>query len=67
MAGVYVFSIIISKLGYWSELDLIVLLKIDESLEINFYDTILPFSLFVNLQIKSNGNLMLIDKEVAKQ
>ena len=49
MAGATVFGIIISKLGYWKKLGLIVLLEIDKSLELSFHDTVLPFGLAVNL------------------
>ena len=52
MIGVGVFGVIVSKLYYRKKLCPVILLKINKSLKISFYYTILPFSLAICLWIK---------------
>ena len=49
MADICILGVVISKLIYWWEPGPIILLKVDKSLEIGFYDIVLPFDLPVNL------------------
>lgn len=49
LTGIYIFCIIIRKFGYWKELNLVILFKIDKSLEVGFYCTIFIFDLLINL------------------
>ena len=45
---------------------LVILVKVDKKSEIYFYYTILIFSLFINLKIKSNKNLTIDFNKVIK-
>ena len=59
MAGVNILGVIINKFRYDKKLCPIILLKVDKSLEIGFYCTILPFHLAVYLQIEDNKKFPL--------
>ena len=59
MAGASISGIIVGKLYYKKKLCLIILLKVDKSLEINFYCIILPLNLAVCLQIKGGRKFLL--------
>lgn len=53
MAGDYILSIFISKLGHWQELCPVILFDINKSLEVSFYCAVLTFGLVIYLKIKS--------------
>lgn len=65
MAGAHIIYIIISKLSYQQESSLIVGLKINKNLEINFYYTVLPIYLAISLKIEDNWEPLLNNKKVA--
>ena len=67
MVNTYILSIIISKLGHWSELNLIFLFEVDKGIGINFSRIILSFELSINLQINRTQKLTLDVKEVIEQ
>ena len=67
MAAARVFGIIISKLSYQKELDQMVLFEIDESSEVGFHGTILPFDFAISLCIEDDTKPTLDIKEIAKQ
>lgn len=54
MTSTYIFGIIVGKLSYWKELSPIILLIIDKNPEVNFYYTVLPFSLAISLKVQGN-------------
>lgn len=66
MASAYICNIIIYKFGYWQILDLIIFLKINKSLKICRYFTILLFYLIINLQIKSGQKLLFDTKKIVE-
>ena len=65
MAGTGIFGIIVSKLRNRKKPCLIILLKVDKSLELGFHYTILSFSLAIHLQVKDNEESPLDAKEIA--
>ena len=67
VTGAYVFCIVISKLGHWQELSLVILLEVDKVLEIHFHSAVLPLGLPICLQIKGGRNPSLVAEEVAEQ
>ena len=64
MVGASILGVVISKLRYKKKPCLIILLKVDKSLEVNFHHTILPLSLAVCLRLKSNEKSPLNAKEI---
>ena len=54
VASASIFNIIISKFYYKKKLYLIILFKIDKSLKISFYYTILSFDLAIYFKIEGN-------------
>lgn len=54
MTYVGIFYIVVGKPSHKQELGLIILLKINKLLKIDFYDNISSFSLAVSLQIQTN-------------
>ncbi len=66
-ANACIFCIAVSKFSYWKNLNPIILLVIDKSSEINYYCTLLPLSLAINLRIKSDKELLLNFQEVTKR
>ena len=67
MASACILGVIISKLGYWQELCLIILLEIDKCLEVDFHCTILIFGLAVSLKMKESGKAAFDPEEIIKQ
>ena len=65
MAGAGILGIIISKLRHGKKPCPIILLKVDKGLEVDFYCTILPFSLAVRLWVEGGGKFPLNAKEIA--
>ena len=65
MAGAGIFGIVVSKLCHKKKPYPIILLKIDKSLEVGFYCTILPLSLAVYLRVEDGGKYLLDAKEIA--
>ena len=59
-----IFGIIIGKLHYKKKPCLIILLKIDKSLEIDFHCIILALSLAVYLQVEDNRKSLLNTGEI---
>ena len=64
MTNASIFCIIISKFSYKKESSLIILFVIDKNLEIDLYYTILPWSLAINLKVKSSEEFLLYLKKV---
>ena len=64
MASTNICSVIVSKLHHNKKPYLIILLKIDKNLEINFYYIILPLNLAVYLQIESDKEFLFDIKEI---
>ena len=64
VAGIGIFGIIVGKFCYEKKSCPIILLEVDESLEIGFYCTILPFNLAVHLQVKAGRKFPLDAKEI---
>ena len=54
MAGIQVFCVVISKLSYWYEPDLVILLEVYKALEVHFHGIVLLLNLTVNLRVKSS-------------
>ena len=54
-----ILGVVIDKLRYGKKPCLIILLKVDKSLEVGFYYTILPFGLPVWLVVESNREFLL--------
>lgn len=52
IAGVYIFCVIVRKLGHWQEFCLVILIKIDDNSEVDLYNVVLLFCLIVSLWIK---------------
>lgn len=52
MASDYILRIILCKVSYFQKLCLVILFKVNKSLEIFFYFTILLFNLATNLKLK---------------
>lgn len=50
MIDIYIFCIIIKKFNYKKKLSLIILLIVDKSLNISFYNIIQSFNLTINLE-----------------
>ena len=67
MANTCIFGIIISKLGYRQECNLIILLEIDKSLKISFYNTVLPLCLAICLRVKRGKEFPLNAEKVAER
>lgn len=67
IVGAGIFSIVICKLSYWQEPDLIVLLKINKDLKIYFYYTILIFGLVINFRVKCSKKSVFDFKKIIKQ
>lgn len=61
MANFCIFCIAISKLGYWQEF------KINKSIKIDIYNTVLTLCLAVNLKNKGNKKFLLNIKKILKQ
>lgn len=59
IANASVFYIIIGKVSYWKKFCLIILLKIDKGLEVDFYHAILSPSLTVSLKVEGNREFLL--------
>lgn len=59
VASIYIFGIIINKLSYWEELNLVILLVVNKNPEISLYYTILSLNLAVNLKIEGSKELLL--------
>ena len=59
-----IFNIIISKVSNCKEVFLVILLKANKNLKINFYYIILPLSLTIYLKIKGNNKLLFNDKKI---
>ena len=64
MVNTSIFDIIIGKLRYGKKLGLIILLKVDKGLEVDFDCTILPLGLAIHLWIKGNRKFLLDVKEI---
>ena len=58
------FGVVVGKLYYKKKLCLIILLKVDKGLEVNFYHAILPFNLTVHLWIEDGRESPLDVKEI---
>ena len=54
VAGVYIFGIVISKLGHRQEPGPIVLFEINKGLEVGIHGAVLPLCLAVRLQVKGD-------------
>ena len=67
MAAACIFSIVISKLGYWQKFCPVILFKFDKSLEVSFYHTILTFGLAIYLKMKSCRKFLFDSEKVAEQ
>lgn len=65
VTDVCIFSIIISKLGYWKEFYPSILFIVDKNLELGFHHTILFFGLAVSLFVKYDKKSLLDTKEIA--
>ena len=59
VAGNSILGIIVSKLCYEKSLYPIILLKVDKSLKVGFYCTILPLNLAVYLKVKCDRKFLL--------
>lgn len=64
IANARIYHIAICKLDYWQKPSPVILFKIDKSLEINLYYTILVFCLFVSLRIIYNKKPLFDAKEI---
>lgn len=60
-------NIIIYKLYYKWEFNLVILLEIDKNSKIRFYKTILLLSLTISLKVESDEKFLLNTKEVILQ
>ena len=65
IASASIFGIMIDKFRYKKKLCLVILFKIDKSSKVDFYYTILPFSLTVYLWVEGGGEPLLDAKEIA--
>ena len=65
VAGIGILGDVIGKLCSGKKLCLIILLKVDKSLEISFYYTILPLCLALYLWVESGREFLLDAKEIA--
>ena len=59
-----IFGVVVYKFYFEKKPCPIILLKVDKSLKIGFYYTILPLSLAVCLQVKSAEEFLLDAKEI---
>lgn len=59
MTNASIFTVIICKLSYEDESDLINLFKVNKILKIDLHNTVLSFCLAFSLRIKSNGKFLL--------
>ena len=66
MASASIFGIIIGKFCHRKKLYSVILFKINKDLKVNFYCTILLFSLIVYLQVESDREFLLDAKEKAQ-
>ena len=64
MASIGILGVIVGKLRYGKKLCRIILLKVNKGSEVNFYHSILLFSLTVCLQVESGGESLLNAKEI---
>ena len=64
-AGAGILTIVIGKLRHRKKPCPIILLKVDKSLEISFYCTILPLCLAIYLRIEGSEEFLLDAKEIA--
>ena len=64
MASAGILGIVVSELRYGKKLCLIILLKVDKSLEVGFHRTILPLSLTVCLWVEGGEESPLDAKEI---
>ena len=62
-----IFCIIIYKFSYGQKLYLVILFLIKKHPKINFYYTVLLFSLAIHLKIESNKKLLLNAKKITFQ
>ena len=62
--NICIFNIIINKFRYRQELCLVILLKINKGIKINFYYNILSIDLFIYLRIKYNKKFLFNIKEI---
>ena len=60
-----ILGVVVSKFRHKKKLCLIILLKVDKSLEINFYYIVLPLSLAVHLRVEGDKKSLLNAKEIA--
>lgn len=67
MANACIYCIVINKLRYLQKLYSVILFKIDNSLELNFYYIILSFGLTIRLKMKGDKKLLLDLEEIVKQ
>ena len=65
MVDANIFGIIISEFHHEKKPYLIILLKVDKSLEISFHCAILPFGLIIYLCVEGSRESMLDAKEMA--
>ena len=64
VASIGILGVIIGKHRHGKKPCLIILLKVDKGLKINFHRTILPLSLAVYLWVKGDGESPLDAKEI---
>lgn len=67
MASIYIFDIILCKFGYQKELSLVILFKVNKSLKIGLYYTILALYLLISLRVEYSKKLLLNAKKIAKK
>lgn len=59
MTDATIFIVVICKLNYGNECDLINLFKVNKILKIDFHNTVLSFCLAFSLRVKSSGKFLL--------
>lgn len=67
MASASILGIVIGKINYRQQFNLIALYKIDKYFKICFYYIILPFNLTVYFKVESNKKPLFNFKKVIKQ
>ncbi len=67
MAGAYILSIVVCKLGHWQEPCLVILLEVDKGLKIGLYCAILMFRQTISLGVQRRGEPSLDAKKIAEQ
>ena len=65
MVGTGILGIVVGELCYGKKPCPIILLKVDKSLEVSFYRTILPLCLIVCLWVEGGGESPFDTKEIA--